>query len=60
VSSGEMMPWGEFLPGISDYRPVRDPAAPVEPLPAGFCALIMVLSSLIIYGAIYGMIALLN
>jgi hypothetical protein len=46
--------------GRSAYRQAIDSAPRVEPFPAVFCLVIMVLGSLMIYGAAYGVLAILN
>ena len=52
-------PWDQILSGII-YEQPGDPAARVEPLPRPFCFFFIVLSSLVIYGAIISLLGLLN
>jgi hypothetical protein len=59
VSPGELASWEEVLTGGDTHRQARDPAARLEPFPAAFCLLIIIFSSLTIYAAAYGLLALL-
>ena len=56
---GEIAPWDQILAGII-YEQPTDPAQRVEPLPRAFCVFFILLSSLVIYGAIISLFGLFN
>jgi hypothetical protein len=55
----EIAPWEPILGDIPYEKPAA-PAQRAEPLPRAFCVLFIVLSSLVIYGALFSLLGLLN
>jgi hypothetical protein len=55
----EIARWEQIL-GAIPYEKPADSARRAEPLPRAFCVLLIVLSSLVIYGALFSLLGLLN
>jgi hypothetical protein len=55
----EIAPWEQML-GRIPYEKPAGPGWRAEPLPRAFCVFFVVLSSLLIYGALFSLLGLLN